>query len=249
MTRIIGHRGARNIWPENSLSGFRKVADLPIDGVEFDVHRTVSGELLVIHDPLLDRTTHSSGAVADLSPGARSLVRLKDTDEGIPDLDAVLAVFADGEFELHIELKDAANGAPYAGLASDLLAAIERHGVANRSILTSFAPGVLGGIRALSPHSPTLSSFNAQGAEADGLEAGLLARLAVADIVAVEKSLLEVQWTTITRLVPLDRLGAWITNDEADLRHWLDRGLRQITTDDPVLACQVRALLNSPSGA
>lgn len=240
MTRIIGHRGARNIWPENSLSGFRKVAALPIDGVEFDVHRTASGELLVIHDALLERTTHWTGAVADLAPGAAAQVRLRDTDEGIPDLRAVLSVFADTDFELHIELKDAPDGTPYPGLAGDVLAAIERHGVTDRSLLTSFSVDVLADIRALSASCPTLNSFHTPGAEADGIEAGLLARLAVADVVAIEKSLLGAHWDAITRLVPVDRLGAWIANDEADLHHWLNVGLRQITTDDPVLASQVR---------
>lgn len=248
MTRIIGHRGARNIWPENSLSGFRNVAALPIDGVEFDVHRTASGELRVIHDALLDRTTHATGAVTDLAPGAAQQVRLRDSDEGIPDLDAVLAVFADTDFEIHIELKDAADGTPYPGLARDVLAAIERHGVSSRSLLTSFSVDVLSQIRALSPNCPTLNSFHTPGAESDGLEAGLMARLAVADVVAIEKSLLGQHWDAITRLAPLDRLGAWIANDAEDLHHWLDLGLRQITTDDPVLASQVRSRIAPKSG-
>ena len=57
MVMIVGHRGGRNLWPENSLSGFRKLAAMPVEGVEFDVHLTGGGELLVIHDPTLDRTT------------------------------------------------------------------------------------------------------------------------------------------------------------------------------------------------
>jgi glycerophosphoryl diester phosphodiesterase len=54
---IIGHRGAKGIAPENSLSGFKKVIELGIDGVELDVHFTKDGKLIVIHDMDLERLT------------------------------------------------------------------------------------------------------------------------------------------------------------------------------------------------
>ena len=68
MTLITGHRGARNLWPENSLQGFRNVLELGVDAVEFDVHVTDAGELLVIHDATLERTTDGHGAVRALTP-------------------------------------------------------------------------------------------------------------------------------------------------------------------------------------
>ena len=54
---IIGHRGAKGIAPENSLSGFKKAVELGIDGVELDVHLTKDGKLIVIHDIDLKRLT------------------------------------------------------------------------------------------------------------------------------------------------------------------------------------------------
>ncbi|MCK4240015.1 MAG: glycerophosphodiester phosphodiesterase, partial [Candidatus Atribacteria bacterium] len=54
---IIGHRGAKGIAPENSLSGFKKAIELGIDGVELDVHLTKDGKLVVIHDMNLKRLT------------------------------------------------------------------------------------------------------------------------------------------------------------------------------------------------
>jgi len=54
---IIGHRGAKGIAPENSLSGFKKAIELGIDGVELDVHLTKEGKLVVIHDLDLKRLT------------------------------------------------------------------------------------------------------------------------------------------------------------------------------------------------
>jgi len=54
---VIGHRGAKGIAPENSLSGFKKAVELGIDGVELDVHLAKNGKLVVIHDVDLKRLT------------------------------------------------------------------------------------------------------------------------------------------------------------------------------------------------
>lgn len=64
---IIGHRGAKGIAPENSLSGFKKAVELGIDGVELDVHLTKDGKLVVIHDMDLKRLTGSKILIKQLS--------------------------------------------------------------------------------------------------------------------------------------------------------------------------------------
>ena len=105
MVLIIGHRGARNLWPENSLDGFERTRDLGVDAVEFDVHLARDGELVVIHDPSLERTTEGTGPVADRT-AARQLAR----DWAFPALEAVLDVYAGTPIELHIEIKTDALG-------------------------------------------------------------------------------------------------------------------------------------------
>ena len=95
-------------------------------------------------------------------------------------------------------------------------------------------------IRAVAPHIRTLNSFDRRAVERLGLVEGLRAALAVADIIAVEKSVLGEYWDAIVAEVPLDRLGAWVPNEEADLSDWLFRSIRQITTDRPDLAVTVR---------
>ncbi|CAK03829.1 glycerophosphodiester phosphodiesterase family protein [Rhizobium johnstonii] len=241
MVHIIGHRGGRNLWPENSLSGFRKLAQMPVDGVEFDIHLTRAGEVLVIHDPTLDRTTDADGLVADLRPGENRTVRLKESDgETIPTLEEVLAVFKDTSLELHIELKTNADGTPYEGLAAKAAATVDRLDLAKRSILTSFHPDALVDIRKVAPHIRTLSSFDSRSVERLGLMNGLSLLKECSDIIAVEKSLLAAQWEQITELVPVGRLGAWVPNDISDLEYWLAKPIRQITTDRPDLALQAR---------
>lgn len=241
MVMIIGHRGGRNLWPENSLSGFRKLKAMPVEGVEFDVHLTGDGELLVIHDPTLDRTTDHSGPVAALPAGAHRNVRLKDSDgEAIPTLAEVLEIFRDGTMELHVELKAGVGHVAYPGLEAAAAALIDRFGLGERSILTSFHEEILVEIGRVAPHIRRLSSFDRNSAERLGLKAGLDTMLELSDIVAVEKSLLLAEWDAITAQVPLERLGAWVPNEEADLKFWLDQPIRQITTDRPDRAVSIR---------
>ena len=73
------------------------------------------------------------------------------------------------------------------------------------------------------------------------LEAGLAEAKEVAEIIAVEKSLLAAEWDAITSLVPRERLAVWTPNTEEELADWLDRGLRDVTTDRPDLALAVRS--------
>jgi glycerophosphoryl diester phosphodiesterase len=61
----IGHRGARGYEPENTL--FKKAIDLQVDLIELDVHLSADGELMVIHDETIDRTTNGKGAVNQFS--------------------------------------------------------------------------------------------------------------------------------------------------------------------------------------
>jgi glycerophosphoryl diester phosphodiesterase len=241
MTLIVGHRGARNLWPENSLSGFRKLLALPVEAVEFDVHLSDAGELLVIHDPTLERTTDRSGPVRALPTGERERIVLQGSDgEGIPTLEEVLDVFRDSSIELHVEIKSDAGHVPYPGLEARAAAALDAAGVAGRAFLTSFDPQVLRTVRRMAPHIRTLISFHRPSAERRGFEAGLEEALSVAEVIAVEKSLLAAEWDAITALVPVERLAVWTPNSEEELAFWLGKGLRDVTTDRPDLALVVR---------
>lgn len=65
--QLIGHRGARFEAPENTLPGFRYALGLELDAFEFDIHMTRDGQLVVIHDASIDRTTSGTGLVAELT--------------------------------------------------------------------------------------------------------------------------------------------------------------------------------------
>ncbi|MGQ0643823.1 MAG: glycerophosphodiester phosphodiesterase family protein [Gemmatimonadaceae bacterium] len=64
---VYGHRGNAAHAPENTLESFREAIALGVDGLEFDVRLSADGELVVIHDPTVDRTTNGTGAVSRLT--------------------------------------------------------------------------------------------------------------------------------------------------------------------------------------
>ena len=74
---VIAHRGGKGLWPENSLFAFQRASALGVDMLEMDLHLSSDGELVVIHDSTLDRTTNGEGPVA-----ARSLAQLQALDAG-----------------------------------------------------------------------------------------------------------------------------------------------------------------------
>ncbi len=108
--KIFGHRGAAGLVAENTLESVKEALKYKVDGIEIDVHRCKSGELVVIHDETLDRTTNGIGNVADYS--LQELEQLA-TKEGfmIPTLNQVLDLI-DGQCILNVELKGINTGIP-----------------------------------------------------------------------------------------------------------------------------------------
>ena len=248
MVLIAGHRGARDLWPENSLLGFRNLRGLGVDAVEFDIHQSVDGGLVVIHDPLLDRTAHDTGPVGLRTLKQLTATRLREAgDECIPALDDVLDVFSASSLELHIEIKTDAFGYPYPGIEGRLVDAVKRHGLAQRAVLTCFVPGAIEIVRRLCPQARVLVSLDRRSAEMMGGISPALERLAVIPdcIVAIEKSLLTLTLPLALKVLGRERLGAWVTNEPQEIAHWLAQPVRQITTDRPDLALNIRRGLTS----
>jgi len=110
----IGHRGASGYEPENTLLSFQKGIDLGVDMIELDVYCCKSGELVVIHDDKVDRTTNGKGYVWD-----KTLEELQSFDAGkgekIPTLNAVLDLI-DKKVSVNIELKGEGTAKPVSDL-------------------------------------------------------------------------------------------------------------------------------------
>ena len=242
---IIGHRGARNLWPENSLDGFERTRALGIEGVEFDVHIARDGALVVIHDPTLDRTTEGQGPVADRTAAELAATRLRGGSSGVPTLDQVLDVFAGSDIELHIEIKTDINGRRYPGLEQRLVDVIARRKLHDTAILTCFAPRALEIVRGIAPRQRVMASVNQRSADALGGLDKALDRFAAMDgcLVAIEKGLLADRLDYCLDRLGAEKLGVWVTNEAADLAHWLAQPVRQLTTDRPDIALEQRYAL------
>src|SRR5260221_993338 len=129
-----GHRGSPAEHPENTIVSFQSAIDAGCDLVECDVHLTADGELAVIHDHMLERTTNGTGLV-----GAHTLAELRVLDAGkgqkIPLLEEVIELVRD-RVGLVIETKQ--NPVPYPGLEEKLAAFIRERGMADRVSVISF---------------------------------------------------------------------------------------------------------------
>jgi len=136
----IGHRGAKFYEPENTLRSFRKALELGANAVELDVRRTRDGELVVIHDAEVDRTTNGKGLVSGLT-----LEEIRSLDAGkgekIPTLEEVLD-FLDNRVKILIELKEA-------GVEEKVLKLVHEKGLEKNVIIISFLEDALRRVREL----------------------------------------------------------------------------------------------------
>ena len=246
MSLIVGHRGSRHLWPENTLEGFRGLLTAGADGVEFDVHLTADDQLVVIHDPMLERTTYGSGPVRQRTLAELQSIRLRDTAETLPGLNQVLEVFQNTSLEVHIELKSDHGGRPYPGLEARVLSAIHQYRLGQRAILTSFNCEVLTNVRRLDSSAQVLFSVDNRTLDrAGGLGPVMRQVGTLRDVyVAVEQSLLRGSLQQFVRRCGAGRIGVWVVNEEAELNDWLGQNIRQITTDRVDLAVKLR---RSPS--
>ena len=134
------HRGLHDRQlgiPENSMAAFRRAYQLGY-GVELDVHLTKDGQLAVIHDKNLKRTTGVDAEVADCTMEELKNCRLEGTQETIPTLEEVLELFQGGP-PLLVELK--ADYFDVRELVEKAVAVLDRYSVVY--CIESFHPGVV----------------------------------------------------------------------------------------------------------
>jgi glycerophosphoryl diester phosphodiesterase len=108
---VVGHRGWLDKYPENTLASLRAAIELGCDAIEFDLHLSRDGRVVVLHDPTVNRTTNGQGSVRD-----KTLAELERLDAGswfaprfrgerIPTLEEVLSL-APSTVVLYAEVKD-----------------------------------------------------------------------------------------------------------------------------------------------
>ncbi len=237
MTLIASHRGGALHWPENSPTAFRNTAALPVDQVEFDIHPTADGNIVVHHDATLDRTTSGTGPVAARSLAELKALTLKGTNgEAMLTLAELCALFAPTPIALRMELKPGPDRKYYPGLLDHALGIIDSYGLRARTVVTSF---LAGSAAAAARRSGLAGAIWLVAPEVQDMigTAGVIAvaarhRLAA---VGIRHASLDPAVLATLRAAGLG-VGCWAVNDEAAIARMFALGVDVFTTDLPKVA-------------
>ncbi|MEP6780242.1 MAG: glycerophosphodiester phosphodiesterase [Gemmatimonadaceae bacterium] len=250
---VIGHRGNRAHAPENTLESIKQAVALGVDAIEFDLHLSRDGHLVVMHDPTLERTTSGTGAV-----NQRTVSELQQLDAGanftmdngrtfpyrgrgigVPTFDEVVETIRD--LPMIIELKTTAATEP-------IRQAVARHNIAKRVIVASFISEAVHPLRG--------AGFPLGCSSSDAMR--LLPR-AILGLDATPKQFETVNipptWNGLA--VPLRRMArslravgipihVWTVNEPSEAHGYWDAGVRGIISDDPAAILEARTGYSDP---
>src|SRR5438105_5343955 len=191
----IGHRGAAGHAPENTIAAIRKGIALGADFVEIDVRRTRDGRLVLLHDALVDRTTHGCGPVSQMT--WEELQRLDAGGERVPSVEAALAAAA-GQAGVMLEIK-------IPGIGPELCRVVQESGFPGPVIYASFLHAEILEIRQFDPRVKTMALIECvpvSGAafvrDAGASMVGLVHDFATAEFIAtLHQAALEVWFYTV----------------------------------------------------
>jgi len=142
MVLRIAHRGASDYAPENTLEAFRKAVELKLEVVEFDVHRTKDGKLVIMHDHNVKKTTDGLGSIHTLS--LKELKKIHEPNgESVPTLQEVINILKN-KCICKIDIKDS-------NITEKVLKMIKKNHIENSVIITSELISVLKKSKILSP--------------------------------------------------------------------------------------------------
>ncbi len=243
---VIGHRGASAHAPENTLPAFELAVEMGADAIEFDVMLTRDEQVVVIHDPQLDRTTTGTGRVPALTAAevrrwtAAGSFQDAYPEASVPLLEEVLDLYG-SRIPLNIELKNL--HAPADRLPARVAELVAASSDSDRILFSSFNPLALLHIRRLCPDRPVALLAS------PGL-AGAWARSGLGNMIphqAIHPYLRDVTRTLIRKAHKQGRrVHTYTVNQAADIRQMADMGVDGIFTDDPAGA---RAILTGTSTA
>ncbi len=141
--KIWAHRGCSLRYPENTITSFTKAAEIKgLTGIELDIQLSKDGELVVIHDETVDRTTDGKGFVRDLTLGELKQLKISAGEgkyERIPTMQEVFELLKprmEKGFMLNIELKNSVY--PYPGMEEKILAMADEFGVQESIVYSTF---------------------------------------------------------------------------------------------------------------
>jgi glycerophosphoryl diester phosphodiesterase len=237
---IFAHRGASAYAPENTLSAFVMALEQGADGVELDAKLSADGQVMVIHDATVDRTTNGHGRVKDLS-----LADLRSLDAGgffaekyrgekVPTLEEVFEALGKRMF-INVELTN--YNTPADHLVESVCMLVKKFGLQKQVLFSSFLASNLSKARGLLPEVPrgllALNGLFGAWARSFGFAFGRYQ--------ALHPYLKDVTPQQVQRVHRLKRrVHVWTVNAAEDMRRLFEWNVDAIFTDDPRLAVEVR---------
>lgn len=242
---VIAHRGGRGLWPENTLHAFRNAAALDVDVLEMDLRMTADGEIVVLHDETVDRTTNGQGAV-----GTLSIAQLRRLDAGyrwtgdegrsfpyrgqgigVPSLREVFAALPTMRMNLEIKGSGPTMSAPLCTL-------IQRHAMEQRVVVAAVDQAAMDAFRAACPTVATAATRD------EATRFAWMSYAFLGSLFAPRAQVFQVperlgQFELLTPRFARDsrrlnvKLEVWTINDPGDMQRLLGLPVDGIMTDHP----------------
>ncbi len=235
---VFAHRGDEAHAPENTLSAFKQAVEKGTDGIEFDVKLTADGQVVVLHDQSVDRTTNGTGNVAKLSFAA-----LRELDAGkqfpgqfpgekIPTLDEVFETVGKRVY-MNIELKNYST--PFDLLVPKVTDIIKKHSMEERVLFSSFLSVSLQKARKLLPDVPrgllTIPGWMGAWGRTFGWRG---------DYTALNPPMVDINIGLINQVhASGKRVIVWTVTAEEDIKRMIGLGVDGIITGDPALVLRL----------
>ena len=236
---IVAHRGFSAVAPENTLAAFRAAHAAGAVAAECDVRCTADGQVVLLHDTTLDRTTSGTGPLAGVTLGdlrrldAGSWRGAEYAGEAVPTLAEALDV-ARGRLHLVIEVKESS-------IAERVMEVVRRADAAAHVSVIAFDAAICRRVRELAPTVPVgwLTGGLPSGASAEEarelLEEGLVAGVQFLDVAADGLAPSLMQCCCLAGL----SVWVWTVNEPQEVRRCASLGVAALTTDDPATALAV----------
>lgn len=240
MTRIASHRGGTLEFGDSTPQGFAATARMALEEVEFDVHPTADGAIMVHHDATLDRTTDLSGAIATMTEVEVRSATIDYGGGGHPiSLSELCAIYADSTVGFRCEIKPGADGRPYADFVPRVVEMIQRHGMLERTVFSSFLIESLDALAAATDR-PRLWLVSPPVLRQLGASAVIeLARAHRIPEIGVHVDTADAALMAAVTDAGLD-FGCWAAHGAAQIEKVLALGVKVFTTDRPSLAIAIR---------
>ena len=219
----IGHRGAMGYIAENTIPSIEKAIELGADGIEIDVFKCASGELVVFHDLMLDKLTDLSGNIEETSLETIKKAKVLGSYE-IPTLNEVMDLI-DGSLILNIELKGSGTAGPTNELLKDYFK--KSSWDPSKIIISSFKWEELNIFFNLNEEVPIAILT-----DDDPLKAIPFAKIIKAYAINPKYSLLTKKNSKIIKSEGI-KLFPWTVNNPSDINFLISLGVDGIITDFP----------------